>query len=178
MRGDIVARFPQDAEKLLHTSNGTEPFAARECNTCEDCGAPAALVIQGETDSIGWEPMAFCAACWEKSQSGIDEYAEALDVPDRAPTAGHVFLVNEMTNHDGHGSWCRSFRSFRKATAFYRSIDEKAEQWSGLYPDAGVQEVPVEKARAALDSEARAREEEWEMLERPLVFSHDGGRYH
>jgi hypothetical protein len=76
-------------------------------------------------------------------------------VEDRKPKPGHVFYVSECTNHDGHGDWCQTFRSFREATGFYRRIEEKAAPWCGLYPDKGVREIPEAEATRYRDAYKR-----------------------
>ena len=39
-----------------------------ENSTCDDCGAPATVRMQGETDSFGSEMADLCQACYDKIQ--------------------------------------------------------------------------------------------------------------
>lgn len=131
MQDDIRARLPQDAEKILRPS---EPFRAGECDICEDCGSPAALVIQGETDSFGWEPLGLCQACYEKGKAEQSRYDDALDIEDKEPPEGKLFKVDAITNIDSHHEWNATFRSLRKATAYLRRAEKVAAAYAGLYP--------------------------------------------
>ncbi len=157
----VLARIPQDNGKKIRFSHtdamnvGPEP--------CEQCGDQAAVVIKGETDSFGFEPIVLCEACAAKCKRGIEDYHKALDIEDRKPQPGHKFLVNECTNHDGHGNWCRVFTSYRAAMGYYRRIEDKAAPWCGLYPDKGVREVPEADAERAMKSHLRMLDEQWSL---------------
>ena len=166
MQGDILATLPQDLGKRIRFGHDLVMTVEPAC--CEGCGnAKAAHLIQGETDSFGFEPVALCSACYEQTEAQIEHRLEARDVEDREPKPGHVFFVSEGTNHDGHGDWCRAFRSFRDATAFYQRIEEKAAPWCGLYPGKGVREIPeAERYLAAYRQrilEAEALEAEYDF---------------
>ncbi len=179
MRGDIVARLPQDADKVLHLSN-SHSCRAGDLTVCESCDvepAATALVIQGETDSFGWEPMAFCQQCYDSMLAEAEAYEDALDVEDRAPKPGHLFLVSECTNNDGHGSWEAYFDSYREAAAFLRDIEVQAEPWCGLYPGNGVQEVPAAEAHRVVASAQAARRAEWEEWESEAREAEETARY-
>lgn len=141
MRGDIVARLPKDADKILRFSWTESARVGNLGDTCERCENPAALVMRGETDSMGWEPVVLCEACYKKLQAEERNHDEALDVEDRSPPPGMKFLVAEMTNIDSHLSWCLTFNSYRDAVAFLRRIEKKAARYGGLYPNKGVQTV-------------------------------------
>ena len=165
MQGDILATLPQDLGKRIRF--GHDLVMTVEPAGCEGCGnAKAVHLIQGETDSFGFEPVALCSACYAQTQAQIEHRLEAGDVADREAKPGHVFFVSEYTNHDGHGDWCRVFRSFREATAFYRQIEEQAAPWCGLYPNKGIREMPeAERYLASYRqhiAEAWALEEEYE----------------
>jgi hypothetical protein len=71
------------------------------------------------------------------------------DVEERAPKSGHVFYVCECTNTEGHGNWSLVTKSYRRAVAFWRTIELKAEEWGGLHHNFGVREVPEEGAKRA-----------------------------
>ena len=157
----VLARIPQDNGKKIRFSHTDAMTVGPEL--CEQCDCPGAVVIQGETDSFGFEPMVLCEACAAKCERGTEDYLEALDIEDREPQTGHKFLVSECTNHDGHGNWCRVFTSYRAAMGYYRRIEDKAAPWCGLYPDRGVREVPESDASRALASHRRMLEEEWEL---------------
>jgi len=142
MRGAVLARIPEDAGTRIHCGY---QFVVAEDELCEGCENPATVVIQGETDSMGFEPMVLCDACNTNSDGEEERRLAALDVEDRRPAPGHVFLVSECTNYDigPAGDWRRSFTSYRKAVSFYREIERKAEPRCGLYPDNGVCEITV-----------------------------------
>lgn len=157
MRGDILARIPEDNGKVLRYGGGSITV---ESQKCDDCELPAAVIMQGETDSMGFEPIVLCDTCRGKCDAVSANYLNALDVEDRAPKEGHIFLVSECTNYDGHGSWCRTFNSFRLATAYYRKIQQKAEPWMGLYPNNRVQEVPEKTGRRIKADDMHRKTEE------------------
>jgi hypothetical protein len=161
-RGDIRARFPEDIGRTLHWG-GNLTMTVSETETCEDCGAEVkvGVVVQGETDSFGWEPVVLCKECHEKSADSQVSYYEALDVEDLTPKEGHVFMVSESSNDDSK-SWLRTFDSLRAATKYYRKISDRADQYGGLYPDNGVREVSKEKAD---EYKAAERAEYRELME-------------
>jgi hypothetical protein len=128
MRGDILARIPADNGKKIHWGAGVKPMVVA-LEPCEDCGAPGQFVIQGETDSFGFEPCILCQVCVNKGQEVVDTYDEALDVEDREGS----FLVDTVSNIDRY-EWCRAFSSYRAAVAFFRHIEKLAEPYAGLYP--------------------------------------------
>lgn len=164
MRGRVLASLPADNGKQIHYAHGCTLTV--EAEVCHACGTTAAtVVIQGETDSFGFEPVFLCEECHVEGVAQRERWANALDVEDREPKAGHVFWVSECTNHDGHGDWMRSFRSFREATAYYRRIEEKAASYCGLYPGKGIQEIPCAKAEERLERERRRFQKEMEWLE-------------
>ncbi len=107
--------------------------------SCEDCGADAEIIVQGETDSFGFETSSMCRPCNDKVESAVADQYNGENVEDRK---GH-FLVAECTNTDRGApyDWTRYFTSLREAVGFYRRIENIAAPLSGLYPDNGVQEV-------------------------------------
>ena len=164
MRGQVLASLPADHGKRIRYSHSA--VLAVEAEVCGCCGLrEASVVVQGETDSFGFEPVFLCAECHAQQDAQQEQWNAAVDLEDRAPREGYVFLVSECTNYDGHGSWCRTFRSFREATAYYRRIEAKAEPYGGLYPDHGVREVAEAEGRKAVDAERRAVEDEWRAIE-------------
>lgn len=56
---------------------------------CDDCGAPATITIQGDTDSFGAEYMEFCEDCHERWE---EESKEKTD------TSGHCEWCDQMSN--------------------------------------------------------------------------------
>jgi hypothetical protein len=164
MRGDIIAKYPEDIGKSIRTGGDwSEVLAATDL--CEgynnDCQKKADFVIQGETDSFGWEPYFVCKSCLELQQPANRRHEEALDVEDRAPKPGHLFYISEGTNNDGHGDWQKSFKSFRAAKAFHRDIEIKAEPYCGLWPRNGIQELPeAEVAQRFASAAAELAKEE------------------
>lgn len=163
MRNAVLARIPADLGKVIHFGGGMKLTVGEE--TCECCEAKATQIIQGETDSFGFEPIFLCDACAKAGKDTEDEYKRALDVEDRAPKPGHLFFISECTNVDGHGDWCRAFDSFRAATAYWRQIDRLAEPYAGLYPNRGIREIPEEDARAAERRVAEALQLELESFD-------------
>lgn len=141
MHTTILARIPADNGTRVGFSR-TGGMTVGEA-ACERCGAPGANVIQGETDSFGFESVVLCDACLKREEEANEQYFSALDVENREPKDGTLFVISESTNHDGHGDWFRSFRSFREATAFYRMIERTAARFCGLYPGKGVREMPA-----------------------------------
>ncbi len=59
--GSIRARIPQDIGKVIHWGGGMTMTV--QATTCECGELPATLVVQGETDSFGWEPREICDVC-------------------------------------------------------------------------------------------------------------------
>jgi len=157
----VLAQIPQDNGKQIRFSH-TDVMTV-EHELCHLCDAQGAVVVKGETDSFGFEPMVLCADCAANSERSSEEFFEALDIEDRAPLPGHAFLVCECTNHDGHGDWCMTFVSYRAAVAFHRRIEDKAAPWCGLYPDKGVREVPEADAARAQEAHRRELEEAWAL---------------
>ena len=43
-------------------------------STCDDCGKPAVIRMQGETDSFGAEFMDLCQACHDKTMAEVPWY--------------------------------------------------------------------------------------------------------
>jgi hypothetical protein len=153
----ILARLPEDIGKVIRCSHEqTMTVAATEA--CEDCGAQAAVVIRGETDSFGFEPIALCSTCLKEVDRNIRAYENGEDVEEAAPAAGHIFVVSECTNYDGKGDWFMWFTSLRKATGYYRACERKAAPWGGLYPDKGVRELTL----AAWERMRVSRQRAWE----------------
>lgn len=165
----VVARIPQDNGREIRYDS-TNKVKVEPC-PCEGdgCAEPAELLIKGEQDSFGWEPMFLCEACYQTMRSEVTAHYEAGDVEDRAPKADHVFMVSECTNVDGHGEWLRTFTSYRKAVGYYRRIEDAAAAWAGLYPNRGVLEVPKVKAEEA--RKQRNSEEDDQLLKpEDLIF--------
>jgi hypothetical protein len=79
------------------------------------------------------------------------------------PKPGHIFVVSEVTNLDGHGSWRRSFTSRQAAQKYYWEISELANNFGGLYPNKGVREVTLAKAQEWAEAERKAWE--WEQAD-------------
>jgi hypothetical protein len=159
----IVAHIDRDHGRTFRCSH-TQTVTVCGNEECGSCNNPATVLVQGETDSMGWEPVFLCDQCLRDAEQGEDAYLAAGDVAERAPKAGHMFVVSEQTNHDGHGSWFRTFESFQQATAFYRRIRQKAERWSGLYPNQGVREWTREQIARVEQAEREEREYEWEQI--------------
>jgi hypothetical protein len=158
----IVARIPQDNGKIIRCYSGDSGFTvAPTC--CEGCDGDrmATVVVKGEEDSFGWEPVFWCDVCAGIGDAENKAYTDALDVEDRQG----YFYVAECTNYDGHGNWDMTFTSYRQAVAYLRKIEVRAGRWGGLYPNKGVRETDAKgledfKARVA---EEHRREIEFEM---------------
>jgi hypothetical protein len=157
----VLARIPQDNGKKIRFSHADVMTVGPEL--CELCDCAGAVVIKGETDSFGFEPMVLCETCAAKCERGSENYLEARDIADREPEPSHKFLVSECTNHDGHGNWCCVFTSYRAAVGYYRRITEQAAPYCGLYPGRGVREVPEADAERAIAAHRREQEAEWEL---------------
>lgn len=158
----IKARIPQDNGKQLYFGGGLSMTVGPEpCECCEE-QRQAVVVVQGETDSFGWEPVLVCSPCLKKMRGEVDEYEAALDVEDREPKPGHLFLVSECNNADDGRTYVASFQSYRAARAYYRRCEAQAAARAGLYPNNGVREVPEEQASRAVraDREEFEREQE------------------
>ena len=162
MRGNILATLPQDLGKKIRFSWSMSPMVVEAEQPCDCCGSNiATCVVQGETDSFGFETVYCCEAC---SKPVVDDGA---DIEDREPAEGHLFVVNEGYNHDdgGHGFFA-TFKSYREAQLFYRECETRAESRCGLYPDSGVQEWPQERVdRTKRDMDRAIRQEMADMDE-------------
>ena len=158
-RGDILATLPKDEGKVLYYSN-SQILIVEDGQICERCNkAPAVVVVQGETDSFGYEPEYSCLAC---SQTEDDD---GSDVEDRAPKEGHLFVVCETTNHDvGKDFFCSS-SSYRDAVLYLRDCRNIAERWAGLYPNKGVQEWSMNQVSSFKEEEKLRRKQEMEDLD-------------
>ena len=166
----IKAQMPTDNGKTMTFHSGLGGTLIVGPATCEgyncECSAEATVLTKGETDSWGWEPVYYCAACLAKANGESDSYGAALDVEDRAG----FFYISECTNYDGYGDWNATFTSYRAAVAYLRDIEDRAAQWSGLYPNKGVQECQTAEAFAGVKARfARARRELEEELYGPDV---------
>lgn len=171
MRGKIHARIPRDNGRVLRFGAGQTMTVGPE--TCEACqqSITSGVVLQGETDSFGWEPVVLCDACHQAAHKDDEAYVKALDVEDRRPKEGHLFLVAGCTNYDGHGSWCATFDSLRKATGYLRGIHKQAEPWGGLYPETAnqVQELVREDALRRVRTHREAEQAERDALDASLA---------
>ena len=180
MRGDILARIPADNGNVIRIGgNSTMVVAASPCES--DCSRMADVIIQGETDSFGFEPICLCQQCADRIKNEEKTYKEALDIEDRAPSAGHLFLVSTCTNYDRY-DWCQSFTSFRKASAFLRRCETMAEPFSGLYPQESrvVKELPEEEVKARVKRYDQQRLEELfpeDDFEEPAAYDDDDYDY-
>lgn len=47
--------------------------------TCDDCGKPAEIRVQGETDSFGSELIDLCHACWNAEKEAFSDTAGTCD---------------------------------------------------------------------------------------------------
>jgi hypothetical protein len=123
---------------------------------CEICDAPATLLVQGETDSFGFEIVAECDSCHNEAKRDNESYKLALDVEDRIPEdEKNVFLVSETTNIDRGDDFFFYTSSYREAVRYLRRIEIRSEPLGGLYPDQGVREVSREEVWKL--NEVRAR---------------------
>lgn len=157
----IIGKLPADNGKQIRNSHSS--IITIEETLCE-CGREASTYVEGERDSFGFEVLTLCDECLKQVRSETDDYLDALDVEDRAPPAGYVFVVLEGTNYDSLRSWHRKFTSFRAASAFYRRAEEGASGYGGLYPNNGIREMPEDEAvrifKRIAEAERRAIEEE------------------
>jgi len=62
-----------DATGPISTLPGAR-YAVPERTPCDDCGAPATVRLQGETDSFGCEMHDLCADCARKEQQSRHEF--------------------------------------------------------------------------------------------------------
>jgi hypothetical protein len=108
---------------------------------CARCDKPATVLIRGEVDSFGYEELWLCDVHSDDSTNELDAYVEALDVEDRPPKEGFVFIVNECNNADNGVHYYGEFTSYREAMSYYRECEQSAAYRAGLYPDAGVREI-------------------------------------
>jgi len=140
----IKARIPADNGKTLRCGSGPGGSFVVGPGECEghncECENTATVILQGETDSFGWEPIYYCDDCHNKINAGNDSYKDALDVEDRAG----FFYISEITNIDGHGDWDSTFTSYRAAVRYLRDIEDRAAPYGGLYPGNGIQETTAE----------------------------------
>ena len=169
---DVLARIPEDEGKIIRCSH-TQTVKV-ESGSCEFCQhnhpehpellKSAVAAVRGETDSFGFEVLFLCEEHLKACEKGMAAKYAGLDVEDRAPKEGHVFMVSECTNYDGHGSWLAFFTSYREAMGFYRRIEDKAAPWMGLYPNNGIQEVTKEQAAAIQERDRKYLEDQlaWE----------------
>ena len=95
-----------DVTGSIRTLPGSRHKSPAGC-TCDDCGAPAVIRIQGETDSSGSEMHDLCQSCGDKVLSSIIEDRESPKTCDwchaKAPcrpyrdmeegTCGPVYMV-------------------------------------------------------------------------------------
>lgn len=155
----IKARIPEDNGKTLRFGSGPGGSLVVAPEPCEgyncECHNTAVVILQGETDSFGWEPNYYCADCLAKLDGENDSHEQALDVEDRAG----FFYISEGTNYDGYGDWDATFTSYRAAVVYLRRIEDRAAPYGGLYPNNGIQETDaagLEKVKARF---ARAQKE-------------------
>ena len=162
----IKARIPADNGKTIKFGAGPGgTLFVRGFEKCEGyncaCSNDAAVIVQGETDSFGWEPVYYCDDCLAKVDGENVSYEAALDVEDRAG----FFYISEGTNYDGYGDWDATFTSYRAAVAYLRDIEDRAAQYGGLYPNNGVQECQTAEALEVVKARfARHRRELEEEL--------------
>jgi hypothetical protein len=88
----------------------------------------------GPNGFYGWDEV---ETGYGGTDGGGTSYYQALDVEDRAPAPGKLFMVSECTNYYDGRNWTAFFRSYREAAAYYRQIDEQAGA-RGLYPSLGI----------------------------------------
>jgi hypothetical protein len=131
MRGKVLARIPQDNGKVIHWGGGIKETV--EPQQCEFCDKPAELVVQGETDSFGFETIHLCSACNNADKEESEAHEQALDIEDKKGR----FVVSATTNIDSKYDWNMNFQSRRAAVAFLRHIEKVAEPYGGLYPREG-----------------------------------------
>jgi hypothetical protein len=142
---DIVAVLPDDIGSSIRiAADTTYEIRPAECDHAE-CRHSAVAVVAGEQDSFGFEPLPLCEAHLKMCLAEVRASQSGEDVEARVPAEGHIFVVSEGTNHDGHGDWLRGFHSFQEATGFYRQIEDSAARWCGLYPGQGVREWTLAK---------------------------------
>jgi len=174
-RGDILAHLPADAGMQLCDR------VVSDHAVCAYCEQDAHTVMQGETDSMGYESHYVCDSC-------LDAYLcarvdELVEVTDRVPKPGHLFVVSGCTNYDigSRGDWYSTFTSYVEAHRFLQKIKIKAEPWCGLLSN-GIEELTlaeVEKELASRRGEMEMLAKEWDEEEawrgqprcRPLIFS-------
>jgi hypothetical protein len=160
----IKARIPADNGKTLQFGAGPGGTFVVATEKCEGynclCTNDATVIVKGETDSFGWEPVYYCDDCLAKSDGEASSYEAALDVEDRAG----FFYISEGTNYDGYGDWDATFTSYRAAVVYLRRIEDRAAQYGGLYPNNGVQETDAEGLEKVKARFARARRELEEEL--------------
>jgi len=137
MRNKILAIIGKDDGQTIRYGGGLSFKVGPD--TCEDCGKPAEVIVQGETDSYGFETCALCRPCNEKVETSISDLYDGANVEDRE---GH-FLISECSNYDKGSAydWTRYFTSLKEAVGYYRRIEDQAAHLGGLYPGNGVQEV-------------------------------------
>jgi len=109
---------------------------------CE-CGSDATMLV-GRTTSEGFDVETMCKTCCDAERSRWEAWKSAEDVEERLAPEGRVFLVTNKTN-DCVYNWTRTFKSYRKAVAFFRMIGLTAEAHGGLHSADSVQEVSKEE---------------------------------
>lgn len=119
------------------------------CDICDDCEAVGlTLVIQGETDSFGFEEIHLCEACHEAAEREEQDYLEALDTPE---TPG-CWLLSASSQDDVHET-CSVHHTLRAAVAARRCFERRCEPRGGIYPREGAvrdfSDRPEEAARIA-----------------------------
>ena len=154
-RGDLLFTFATgDKTRKLYTGGGVN-CSVMEFAVC-DCGADATVIIQGETDSMGFEPMGFCDACHKKCEAEENTHADALDVEDTPAPEGQMYFFYAGTNYDGKGEWYGCWSSLRPATVEFRRAENLAERWGGIYPCEGIILMPADEAQARVSRIRRA----------------------
>ncbi len=143
---NILATIKTDLGKSIYLSAGQYETVAPQ--QCMDCGKQSVVVVEGEVDSFGREIVYLCQACLDRCANSQDDWLLAHDVEDRIPRDGYRFIVCESTNNEAGVDWFHRSSSLRRATSYYRRIDEQAACLCGLYPGNGVLEVTIEEAEA------------------------------
>ena len=64
MFAQIMARVPEDNGKVLRYSHTeTITVGPDPCEYAPGCEGVTAVIVKGDTDSFGWEPILCCEAC-------------------------------------------------------------------------------------------------------------------
>lgn len=161
---DVLAEIPQDnGKEIQYSSLGSLQVLN---NPCDQCDGKAVVIIRGETDSFGFEPICLCQDCLNCVDKGAEEWLEATDIEDLQAPEGMLYFFSACTSYDGHGDWCTHRKSLREITKVFRRAEDKAAPWGGLYP-IGVEPelIPEQEARAQVNEHRAALEKERQRLD-------------